>query len=267
MNTTAGALRARWAAGKPTFGVWVALACPFAVELLATPGVDYVCVDQQHGIVDGRDVVGLMRAAEGRGAVPITRVPANRPWLIGKALDVGAQGVVVPLVSSPGEAAAAVAACRYPPAGVRSFGPIRSSITMDARDPRTLGDEVLCFVMVETREGVEQVERIAATPGLDGIYVGPADLALGLGLAPDLDKAEPEHEAAVERILHACRAAGIVAGIQCGSGRSARRYADMGFQLVTFAKDSSVLQAAMRRELEAALGEARPAAAGRDGYT
>jgi 4-hydroxy-2-oxoheptanedioate aldolase len=262
MTAKARALRDRWAAGRPAFGVWAALACPFAVELCAASGVDYVCVDQQHGVVGEQDLVGLMRAAEARGSVPMTRVPANRPWLIGKALDLGAQGVVVPLVSSPAEAAAAVAACRYPPQGVRSFGPIRSSLTLGAHDLGTLGQEVLCFVMVETRAGVEQVERIAATPGLDGIYVGPADLALGLGLAPDLDKTEPEHEAAVERILRACRAAGIVAGIQCGSGRSARRYADMGFRLVTFAKDSSVLQAAMRRELEGALGEVRPAASG-----
>jgi 4-hydroxy-2-oxoheptanedioate aldolase len=267
VGRTARSLRDRWAAGKPAFGVWAALACPFAVDLYTTPGVDYVCVDQQHGVVDYQDMVGMMRAAEAAGSVPMTRIPGNQAWLIGKALDAGAQGVVVPLVSTPEEAAAAVAACRYPPDGVRSFGPIRSSVTMGARDVGTLGGDVLCFVMIETRAGVENAERIAAVPGLDGIYTGPADLALGLGLAPDLDKAEPEHVAAVERILGACRSAGIVAGIQCGSGASARRYADRGFGLVTFAKDSSVLQAAMRKELEAAAGEAGAAGAGVRGYT
>jgi 4-hydroxy-2-oxoheptanedioate aldolase len=259
-------LREKWAADDVAFGVWAALACPFAVDLYASPDVDYVCVDQQHGIVDYQDMVGMMRAAEAGGSVPLTRVPGNQAWIIGKALDAGAQGVVVPLVSTPEEAAAAVAACRYPPDGVRSFGPVRASVTMRARDVGTLGGEVLCFVMIETRQGVENAERIAAVPGLDGIYIGPADLALGLGLAPDLDKADPEHVAAVRRILAACRGAGIVAGIQCGSGASARRHADMGFRLVTFAKDSSVLESAMRRELEAAAGETLAAAAAK-GYT
>src|SRR6185295_2577869 len=110
------------------------------------------------------------------------------------------------------EAAAAVAACRYSPRGNRSFGPVRASMVMSSRDVAVMGDGVLCFVMVETREGVEK---------LDGIYVGPADLALGLGLQPDLDKEEPEHVAAVESILAACKKHGIVPGIQCGNGKAA----------------------------------------------
>src|SRR5690606_1042151 len=130
-----------------------------------------------------------------------------------KALDAGAQGVVVPLVNTRAQAAAAVAACRYPPKGVRSFGPTRAALISESRDAASLGDSVLCFVMVETREGLENIDEIASTPGLDGIYIGPADLALGLGLAPDLDKTDPEHVAAVDRILKACKKNGIVAGI------------------------------------------------------
>src|SRR5690606_27648272 len=141
----------------------------------------------------------------------------------------GAQGVVVPLVNNGAEAAAAVAACRYPPAGVRSFGPIRAALVGTSRDAKTLGDSILCFVMVETREGLDNIDDIASTPGLDGIYVGPADLALGLGLPPDLDKTEPEHVAAVERIRAACERNGIIAGIQCASGSSGRAYAEKGF--------------------------------------
>ncbi len=112
-----------------------------------------------------------------------------------------------------------------------------------------LGDEMLCFVMVETRAGLEEVEAIAAVPGLDGIYVGPADLALGLGLPPDLDKQEPEHVAAVMRILKACQRAGIVPGIQCGSGKAAKAQIEAGFRLVTFAKDSSLISSALERDL------------------
>jgi 4-hydroxy-2-oxoheptanedioate aldolase len=138
-------------------------------------------------------------------------------------------------------------------------------MTMEARDTATLGDSVLCFVMVETREGVERIDEIVATPGLDGIYIGPADLALGLGLPPDLDKQEPEHVAAVQRILEACQRHKIVPGIQTGSGAAARKQADRGFRLVTFSKDSSLLPAAVQLEVNAALGNDGPQAA--RGYT
>ena len=262
---TASALRAKWALGETVFGLWAALPSGFAAELMCVDGVDYVCIDQQHGLIDYPAMVEMLRAIEGRGTVPFTRVPANEAWLIGKALDAGVQGVVVPMVSSAAEAAKAVAACRYSPKGIRSYGPVRSTLTMQSRDVAVLGDSVLCFVMVETRAGVEQVEEIAATPGLDGIYIGPADLALGLGLAPDLDKQEPEHVAAVQRILEACQRSKIIPGIQTGTGASARKMAERGFRLVTFSKDSALLPAAVQAEANAALGKTQAAA--RKGYT
>lgn len=263
--TTASVLRGKWARDETVFGLWAALPCAFAAELMCVAGVDYVCIDQQHGLVDYKDMLGMLRAIEGRGTVPLTRVPANDAWIIGKALDAGVQGVVVPLVSNGADAAKAVAACRYAPKGVRSYGPVRSTMTMNSRDTAVLGDSVLCFVMVETREGVERVEEIAATPGLDGIYIGPADLALGLGLPPDLDKQEPEHVSAVERILAACKRHRIVPGIQCGSGQAARKMAERGFRLVTFSKDSSLLPAAVQQEANAARGKTQAEA--RKGYT
>lgn len=253
--TLARALRQKWRQDQPAFGGWAAIPSGFAAELMCVPGLDYVCVDQQHGLVDYSSLIEMTRAIEGRGPVALTRVVANEAGQIGKALDAGLQGVVVPLVSNRAEAARAVSACRYPPKGVRSFGPVRSSLVMNSFKPEVVGDEVLCFVMVETREGVERVDEIAATPGLDGIYVGPADLALGLGLPPELDKDEPEHVAAVANILAACRRHAIVPGIQCGSGTSARRYAEMGFRLVTITKDSSLLPSAVRKELAAARAE------------
>jgi len=242
----------QWAKGKPVFGGWAALPCAFGAELMCVPGVDYVCIDQQHGLVDYPAMVAMLRAIEGRGVVALTRVPANVTWLIGKALDAGIQGVIVPMVNDREEAAAAVAACRYAPKGVRSFGPVRAQMVMDTRDISVVGDGVLCFVMVETREAVERIDEIASTPGLDGIYIGPADLALGMGLPPNLDKEEPEHVAAVNRILEACKRHGIVAGIQCGSGRSAKKYAERGFGLVTFTKDSNLIPSAVDREIAAA---------------
>jgi 4-hydroxy-2-oxoheptanedioate aldolase len=255
MMNTATSIRKKLAEGKSVFGVWAALPCAFSAELMCTEGVDYICVDQQHGLVDYSDMVAMLRAIEGRKtAVPFTRVPANEPWMIAKAFDAGMQGVVVPMVSNRAEAAAAVAACRYAPVGIRSFGPVRASMVLNSRDIAIVGDSVMCFVMVETREGVERIEEIASTPGLDGIYIGPADLALGLGLPPNLDKSEPEHVEAVAKILAACQKYGIVPGIQCGSGKSARKYAELGFRFITFTKDSSLLPAAVEKEIAAVIG-------------
>jgi 4-hydroxy-2-oxoheptanedioate aldolase len=255
----ANVLRAKWKSGGTAFGAWAAIPSGFAAELLCADGIDYVCIDQQHGLVSYDSMIEMLRAIEGRGTVALTRVPANEAFMIGHALDAGLQGVIVPMVSSGAEARKAVAACRYAPKGNRSFGPVRASFVMNSRDIAVVGDSVLCFVMVETREGVERIEEIASTPGLDGVYVGPADLALGLGLPPNLDKEEPEHVAAVEKILAACKRHNIIAGIQCGSGKSARKHADKGFQLVTFTKDSSLLPARVEKELAAALGSEQAA--------
>ncbi|RKP59289.1 HpcH/HpaI aldolase family protein [Pararobbsia silviterrae] len=245
-------LRDKWREGHPAFGFWAALSSPFAAELMSIAGIDYVCVDQQHGLADQHDALAMFTAVQARGAVPITRVPANQPWMIGKALDAGAQGVVVPLINTREEAEAAVAACRYPPHGTRSFGPVRAAVVGGMKDNVKLAESVLCIVMVETREGLANIDAIASTPGLDGIYVGPADLALGLGLPPDLDKTEPEHVTAVQSILDACKRHGIVAGIQCHSGKSGRAYAARGFGFVTIAKDTAMLQKAARNELQLA---------------
>lgn len=251
----AGQLRSTWSRGEAALGSWCSMPGAFGAELMAAPGVDYICIDQQHGLIDYSEMVEMLRAIEGRGTVPFTRVASNEPWLIGKALDAGIQGVVVPMVNSAADAARAVSACRYGQGGVRSYGPLRASMTMDSRDTDVLGDEVLCFVMVETREALDNLDAIAATPGLDGIYIGPADLALGLGLLPDLDKSEPVHVAAVDSILAACLRHSIVPGIQCGSGKAAQAQVARGFRMVTFAKDSALLTAGLAGELSAALGE------------
>jgi len=236
-NTRAGALRAAWADDRAVLGAWSAVPAAFSAELMCVPGVDYVCIDQQHGMIDYPQMVDMMRAVEVHGIVPITRVPANEAWMIGKALDAGIQGVIVPMVNTAVEAAKAVAACRYSAGGGRSYGPIRAAMAMDSRDVGVLGDEVLCFVMIETREAVENIDAIASTPGLDGIYIGPADLALGLGLP---------------RILEACQRHGVVPGIQCGTGSAAAKQVERGFRLVTFTKDSALLAAGIERELAAA---------------
>jgi 4-hydroxy-2-oxoheptanedioate aldolase len=234
--------------------LWPAVPDAFAAEMCAQSGLDYICVDQQHGMMDYTNLVSLLPAIERHGVLPITRVPANEPWLIGRSLDAGAMGVVVPMVSTAAQAAAAVAACRYAPHGIRSFGPIRAVVAAGTSDPRAL-ESVLCVVMVETVEGLANLDQIAATPGLDAIYIGPADLALSLGLPPRLEATDERHAGAITAIREACKKSGIAAGIQCNDGAHAWEQAAAGFQMVTIAKDSALLQAAVRRELLSAKGE------------
>jgi 4-hydroxy-2-oxoheptanedioate aldolase len=245
-------LREIWAEDRTAFGLWSVVPGTLGAEILAEAGADYVCVDQQHGVIDYGSMVPMFQVIRGGGAAPITRVLSNDPFLIMKALDAGSWGVIVPLVNSAGDAARAVSACRYPPRGIRSFGPVLAAGVIGSRDPEELGGEVLCIVMVETREGLERVEEIAATPGLDGIYIGPSDLALSLGLPPTLEVTEDAHVEAVNRIREACHRNGIAAGIHAASGEWARRHAEAGFDMVTVATDAALLRAAALRELAVA---------------
>jgi 4-hydroxy-2-oxoheptanedioate aldolase len=240
-----------WKEDRPAFGLWGSIPSPLTAELAAAAGVDYVCVDLQHGGADEERMVAMFTAIEARGAVPLARVLYNEPWQINRVLDLGAAGVIVPLVSSAEDAKRAVSGCRYPPQGVRSYGPLRAALTVGSADPERLAAGALCFVMVETRQGLENVEDIAATRGVDGIYIGPSDLSLGLGR-------EPGHggdllEQAITRVREACAGAGIVAGMHCnGGGAEARARAAAGFRLVTVGVDSALFRGRVGEELAAA---------------
>lgn len=240
-----------WASGRSIYGIWCALPTSVSMEMIAGLGFDYACVDMQHGAIDYATALTMFQAARAGGVTPITRVPTNDPGFIGKVLDAGAAGVVVPLVNTAEEAARAVAACRYPPVGQRSFGPLRASMITGNREPQDL-QKVACIVMVETGEGLGNVDEIAAVEGLDAIYVGPSDLALALGLPTGYERSEPEHVEAIERIRAACERHGIAAGIQCDSGPMAARRVDQGFNMVTVGNESGFMRTLAKQELDAA---------------
>ena len=246
-------LRESWRAGRATFGAWSTTGSPLPAEILGLCGFDWVCVDLQHGLGGLESLAPNLQAISVTGAVPLVRVPANEPWVIMRALDLGAAGVVVPLVSSPEEAARAVAACRYPPEGLRSMGPVRLSAP---RPPAPL-----CLPMIETREGVESLEAICSTRGVDGLYVGPRDLALSHGL-----EAGDELDALIARVVETCLRHGVPAGIHARSGESARAYAEAGFLFAAVASDRDLLARAATAELTAARGgEPPPARVPEDG--
>lgn len=222
-------------------GLWASIPSSLTAEAAAAAGADYVVVDQQHGAVDPAAMLAMLQAIDAGGAAALVRVARNDPFRIGNALDLGARGVIVPMVEDAAQAAAAVSACRYAPEGERSFGALRAA---GAGPP-------LCLVMIETRAGLERAEAIAATPGLDGIYIGPSDLALTLGLEPSLRLEHPPVLEALERVRAACAAAGILAGLHCLSGEDAAKYADR-FAMVTAGGDLHHLQAALAGALAVA---------------
>ena len=243
---------AAWRRGERTLGGWLSLSNVHTAETMASLGFDWLCIDLQHGLLDCKDLHHMLPAISTTDTTPLVRVPWNEPYEIMKALDAGAYGVIVPMINNRAEAQQAVAACRYPPAGQRSFGPIRAALYGGKGYAQRANAEIACVAMIETAEGIEKVEEIVATPGLDGIYIGPSDLALGLGLAPTGDNADPTHAETVALIQTTCRKHGVAIGIHTSSQAFTRRYLDMGFNLVTITSDLRAMLRAAGEDLAAA---------------
>lgn len=234
--------------GRIIRGAWCASPSAVIAEAIASVGYDYVCVDLQHGAVDYSDAVHMFAMISAQGAVPIARVASNDPAAIGRVIDAGALGVVVPLVNNGEEAERAVAATRYPPRGNRSYGPIRGSVAVGSREPADL-EQIFVAVMVETQSGLDLVDEIAATPDLDAIYCGPADLALALGMPPAYERPEQLHIDSIETIRKACDTHGILPGVHCVGGEMAARRVAQGFRMTTIMQDVATVKSAAAAEL------------------
>jgi 4-hydroxy-2-oxoheptanedioate aldolase len=225
-------------------GYWIVLDAPVATERVSRTGYDYVALDAQHGLIGYSGMLnGLMAIEAGGRAAGLVRVEANNATPIGRALDAGAAGVIVPLVDTADDAARAVSAAKYPPLGIRSYGPMRSGLRVGPV-PAVANDSTLVFAMIETPSGLANVEAIAATPGLDGLYIGPSDLALAIGAAFPGDPAvQTEFDAALVRVREAAEAAGIIAAIHTANGDIAAQRFGEGFTVVTIASDLTHLEA------------------------
>ena len=240
----------------PVVGYWVVLDSPASTERVARLGYDYVSLDAQHGLFGYSGMVAGLTAIDAAGAaVGLVRVSENGAGPIGRALDAGAAGVIVPLVNTAQDAAAAVAASRYPPAGLLSYGPMRSMLRIGPT-PAVANDSVVVLAMIETPEGLADVEAIAATPGLDGLYIGPSDLTLAIGGAGPSDPSVADaFEAALARIRKACEDNGIAAGLHTRSGEDAAKRMSEGFTVLTVAGDITHLEDVARAHLRAARSE------------
>jgi 4-hydroxy-2-oxoheptanedioate aldolase len=247
-------LRALAATGTPITNAWLSMTGSLGAEAIARLGFDAVTIDLQHGMIDFADLLPMLQAVSLTAAVPLVRVPAHDTSMIMKVLDAGARGVIVPLVNSAADAEQAVAACRYPPRGIRSFGPTRAALAEGPDYHLHANDGVSVFVMIETKRGLDDLEAICAVDGLDGIYVGPSDLSYALGLAPRLDHPDPRHRAAVAHIVEVAKRYDLLVGLHTAETEFARRAAVEGMDMLTIAIDIRCLRDEARRRLEAFRG-------------
>jgi len=247
-------LRELFAQKQTAAGGWMAINSPYAAEVMGHAGFDAVVVDLQHGPLHLDAAVPMLQALSSTPATPMARSSSNDFAEINKLLDAGAYGIVCPMIDSADDARALVAACRYPPAGRRSFGPTRGFIYGGPDYFEHANDTIVAFAMVETPEGMANLDAICAVPGLDGVFVGPSDLSLALGVPPAPKWKQPPLSDALARILAATRAAGKMSGIFCVSSEFAADAKAMGFDFVVLANDATMLKDSATRWLKALRG-------------
>ena len=246
-------LAVAWSEGRSTVGVWLASEGRASAEVLARAGFDYVVIDLQHGLLSTSGALEVMRALAGTESVVLCRAPSNDAAAIGRLLDHGAGGVIVPMVNDADDARRAVAACRYAPRGSRSWGPTRARLVAEPSafaTPAAADASVLCIPMIETVEAVANLDEIVAVDGIDALYVGPSDLGITMRLAPAVDHPDERFVAALTAVRERCAERGIGAGVHADPDH-ARRRLDEGFSMVTVTSDLDALRRGAAAALDA----------------
>ena len=230
--------------GKPVINGWLQIPSSFSAEVMSHQGWDSLVIDMQHGVIDYTNALPMLQAISTTDVVPMARVNWNEPGQIMKILDAGAYGVICPMESNRNEAERFVQACIYPPNGYRSFGPIRGLIYGGSDYADHANEEILKLAMIETKESLEKLDEIMTTPGLDGIYIGPADLSLAIGEKPAFDNPEgsPTYKQITKILTHAKKNK-LVAGIHNATPEYAKKMIELGFNLVTIGSDQRYMSA------------------------
>ena len=252
--TLAGRLRA----GETVYSGWCGLASPLVAEVIAREGFGAVTIDMQHGLWDITQVVGAVAAIRHGGAAPVVRVPLGDFATASRALDFGAEGIISPMINTPADARALVAATKYPPVGERSWGPHRATMLGGLADQKVYLKEgnalTFTFAMIETRAALDNVDAIAATPGIDGLFLGPADLSIALSQGATVDPSSPDVDRELERIAEAARKAGKVFGAYSHTAERAVALAKRGARYLAVGSDLGFLRAGSAAALKALKG-------------
>jgi 4-hydroxy-2-oxoheptanedioate aldolase len=241
-------------AGTPALGTMCNAASPLIAEWLGHSGYDFIVIDLQHGENNLDNVSMMLQAMSSTPATPMVRVPANVPMYIQRVLDLGAYGVIVPLVNTAAEAKAVAASVRYAPQGARSWGPVRGAIYGGADYFAKAADELLTLVMLESAEALKNVDEILDVDGVDGCFVGPADLNISLGHSPDDPALGADTEAGIAAILAATQDAGKIAGIHAFSLDDAKKRIAQGFRYLTVMADTRMIRAGATQVLSTLRG-------------
>jgi 4-hydroxy-2-oxoheptanedioate aldolase len=234
-------LKTIWARGDAVVNGWLSIPSSFSAEVMAHQGFDSLTIDMQHGVVDYQAAVTMLQAISTTPTIPLARVPWNDPALLMKTLDAGVYGVICPMVNTREQAEAMVQACRYPPRGFRSWGPVRASIYAGADYGDHANTEIIVMPMIETAEALKNLDDILSVDGVDAIYVGPSDLSLALGYKPRLDQTDAGVVEAQKKIVAACKNHGVAAGIHNNTAAYALQMIEQGYQFVTLGSDSRLL--------------------------
>jgi 4-hydroxy-2-oxoheptanedioate aldolase len=219
-----------------------ALGSVVAAEALSNCGIDWILLDTQHGSWGQEGIIHSLIAMRNSSAIPMARVARNDYTLIGRLLDEGMLGIIVPMVNSVDDAQAAADACRLPPVGKRSWG-WGGAGRYGADYPDQINDQLFVAVQIESIQAVENCEAIMSVPGIDGCWAGPADLALSMGIDPRDAPIHDAHARALEQVVSACKNAGKAPGLACGTPEEAKRRAEQGFQFLTAGGDAGFMLA------------------------
>ena len=237
--------------GEPIINGWLQIPSAFSAEVMCHQGWDSCTIDMQHGVIDYSNALNMLQAISTTEVVPLARVNWNEPGQIMKILDAGCYGIICPMVSNKEEAERFVQACMYPPRGYRSFGPVRGLIYGGADYADHANDEILKLAMIETKESLDKLDEIMSTDGVDGIYIGPADLSLAIGEKPGFDRPEDTKAySEILRILEHAKKNNIFAGIHNGTPEYAQKMIDKGFNFVTISSDLREMSSGSKKNIE-----------------
>jgi len=244
-----------WGNGGAVLNGWCSIPSSFSAEVMAHQGFDSITIDMQHGVNDYQVAVTMLQAISTTDVIPMVRVPWNDPGSLMKVLDAGAYGVICPMINTKKDAEALVGACKYPPMGFRSFGPIRAKYYAGGSSHgggdyhEYANEETLVIPQIETRQAIENLDEILSVPGIGGVYIGPSDLAMALGSEPRKGQSDPAVVEAKTKILEACKRHGIPAGIHTNSTEVAVEMIKQGFQLTSLQSDDRFLMSRAKEEV------------------
>ena len=231
-------LKTRWQQGQHTINGWCVIPSPWSAEVMANQGWDSLTVDLQHGLIHYETALQMFQAISTTNVFPLARIPWNEPGIIGKLLDAGAYGLICPMVNTRAECEAFVGACRYPPLGYRSYGPLRASVYAGDDYFEHANNHVLTLAMIETAQAVSNLDEILSVPGLDAIFVGPADLNISLVGHPKFDYTADPMRTALQKIVDGCKRHNVTPGIHCNSTDMAQAMVTLGFRFITLLSDN-----------------------------